>query len=824
MKNNLRFKVGAGLKNILGKDLITSPNIAILELVKNSYDAYATKVDITFDNDKIIIADNGIGMSYDDLINKWLFVAYSAKADGTEARSYRNKQKRHFAGAKGIGRISCDRLAKELRLTTRHENCQTQSLKVDWEKFDKNLKDKFDSIDIPYESFDEIPIFPENGNTGTILEFNGLRDYWNDTEIGKLRRSLEQLINPFSGNDDFSIEVFIPETKVRQLEFAFGAEVKEKTNSLAGKIENSIVDVLKLKTTAIESKFEKGIIKTVLRDRDIVMYEIEEDYSKQDRFDKLQEVSINLMYLNPIAKNNFSRLMNLQPVQYGNVFLFRNGFRLWPYGEQGDDSWGLNRRAQQGYNRFLGTRELFGRVDVETDDIESIKEVSSRDGGLIQTPASNQLFDYFRLIFNRLERYVAGVLWGEGFLKKGYFLNNDIAQQIRAELQTAEKSNETSDHIFKNVGSKVDFLQIIKSFSNDKIITVKYFNKDLTNILSDSSYSSIIQEKNYEEFRKFAESIDDEDLRSQVEDYKKQKEDAERKAEEEKQKRLEAERVFEEERRKRIDAERRAEAERRNAEFHKTKAETEAQKRKESDQKLQDVEKDLRASEQKALYLSATRNTTQEVQDITHTISINSTSLLSLVSTLSRKIGNGTISTDEQLSKIKEIGFFANRIKQLSLLITKADIVTLKAKTKVDLREYIKEYVSNFSHSTNMKIIDNIQKQIWKFISVLDISVVLDNLISNSVKAVADEICIKLENPEDNKIVVFFSDNGEGVNLDIYSPDSIFEEGVTNRRGGSGIGLHTVKYTMETQLDGKIEFSGNGLNNYKGATFKLIFN
>ena len=108
-KDNLKFRVSAELKNILGRDLITSPDIAILELVKNSYDAHASKVEITFDEDYLEIADNGKGMSKNDLINKWLFVAYSAKSDGTEDISYRSKFKRHYAGAKGIGRLSCDR-------------------------------------------------------------------------------------------------------------------------------------------------------------------------------------------------------------------------------------------------------------------------------------------------------------------------------------------------------------------------------------------------------------------------------------------------------------------------------------------------------------------------------------------------------------------------------------------------------------------------------------------------------------------------------------------------------------------------------------------
>ena len=128
MKDNLQFRVSAELKNILGRDLITSPDIAILELVKNSYDAHASKVEITFDYNYLAIADNGKGMSKDDLINKWLFVAYSAKSDGTEDKSYRSKFKRHYAGAKGIGRMSCDSLAKYLVLKTRSEGNETEIL------------------------------------------------------------------------------------------------------------------------------------------------------------------------------------------------------------------------------------------------------------------------------------------------------------------------------------------------------------------------------------------------------------------------------------------------------------------------------------------------------------------------------------------------------------------------------------------------------------------------------------------------------------------------------------------------------------------------
>ena len=124
--DKLQFKVSSALKDLVGRDLIRNENIAIFELVKNSYDAFATKVEITFEPGRIIIADNGKGMTLDDLKNKWLFLAYSAKKDGSEdseedekQQSYRDQINRHYAGAKGVGRFSCDRLGSNLILKTK---------------------------------------------------------------------------------------------------------------------------------------------------------------------------------------------------------------------------------------------------------------------------------------------------------------------------------------------------------------------------------------------------------------------------------------------------------------------------------------------------------------------------------------------------------------------------------------------------------------------------------------------------------------------------------------------------------------------------------
>ena len=796
MKDSLNFRVSAELKNILGRDLITSPDIAILELVKNSYDAHASKVEITFDDDYLCIADNGKGMSKSDLIDKWLFVAYSAKSDGTEDKSYRSKFKRHYAGAKGIGRMSCDRLARHLKLTTRSsEENKTEILYVDWSVFEHDKLAEFDTIDIPHETTNEIPHFPWDFHTGTILEFSDLHIQWSRDDILRLKKSLEKMINPFSGtDDDFQIEIIAPKMKDED------GNVDSAHDKVNGVVENTIADVLKLKTTQIESRIENNTVYTTLTDRGIKMYEIEEENTN---YKELTSASISLFYLNRAAKYNFSAKMGIQPVNYGNVFLFRNGFRILPFGEFDDDSWGLNQRQQQGYNRRIGTRDLFGRVDVETDDVNLIKEVSSRDGGLIKTAASQQLMDYFSETHKRLERYVVGVLWGEGFIRKDYFVNQSSALKVREQLQEKDKDQESAKHLYDNIGSKVDFMQLIRSLVNDSSITVKYYNEELADIVSNPSETEVLQAQMFEDVRKMAEKTNDGALLEKIADF---------------------EHHMDELRRQKEEAEQKAKEEERKAEEARKKALEEQRKREEEEQKRREAEKERDAQKQKALYLSATRNTTQEVQDITHAISVSSTSLLGLISTLAREIEAGNLSPANQLEKIHEIGFFANRIKQLSLLITKADIVALKAKTKVDVPKYIKEYVSNFSNSASITVHDTTSETCkLKLLSLLDIGIVLDNLISNSIKAEAKNILLTIKN-DDNVISVDFSDDGIGVNLEEFTSDSIFEEGVTNRRGGSGIGLHTVKYTMEERLHGSIEYVGNGLHNLKGATFRLTFN
>lgn len=785
--DELNFKISTELKNILGKDLIINDYIAILELVKNSYDAHADKVVITFEDDAITIADNGKGMTLDDLENKWLFIGYSAKKDNTEDDdmddSYRSKIRRHYAGAKGIGRMSCDRLAQELHIITKSRKSQTvENLYIKWNEFENKQKSLFESIKLKHESSVEDYVFPDDGKTGTVLILKGLNESWDSAKKIALRKSLEKLINPFSGTDNFKIEI------VSKIDIDNDSD--DKNQKVNGIIENTIADVLTLKTTLIESNLNKDKIVTRIIDRGTLMYEIEEE----NKYGGLTDAQINLYYLNRAAKYNFSLKMGVQPVQYGSVFLFRNGFRILPYGNEYDDSWQLDHRAQQGYNRFIGTRDLFGRVDVETDNIENFKEVSSRDGGLIQSESTAQLFDYFTVTHRRLERYVTGVLWGEGFLRRDYFKDKETAERERTEFQERERDSSSAEHLYESIGSKIDFVQLIKSMVNDKNVKVIYYNKDLADIISGLDNIEDIKPKFIDDLKGIANKTDNKELLQTIEaaqrhiyTLQKEKKDTEAKLAEETERREIAEKKAEEEENKR-----------------------------------QIVEKEKEAQVQKNRYLSSVRDTSKEVTDAIHTVLISSSEMKSLANTCSDLLKEDHIDVNKLSANIDSIKFHIERINMISSMITKADVAMLDEAQNVDLKEYIKEYLSNYSYSKDIQYKDECSDVIMKKIPLLDLSVVMANLVSNSGKARAENILVTFRN-EGRDLIVDFSDNGDGVDLDMFTPDTIFEEGVTNRRGGSGIGLSTIKEQMNKNLNGDILFAGNGLYSCKGATFRLIF-
>lgn len=412
MENRLNFKISSGLKNIIGRDLITDDFIAIFELVKNAYDAHATRVIIDFVNilgsdSKIIISDNGKGMNYNDLLNKWLFVAYSAKKDGSEDFDYRDKiqGKIFYAGAKGIGRFSCDKLGSKLKLisTKDEENSKTEQILVDWDNFEQNAKDEFINIGVSHST---LLSNPSEFRSGTILEISGIRDEseWNPEKILKLKNSLSKLINPFESNNirDFEIEIIANDFK------NWDNEQSSENRKVNGLVKNNLLNLLNEKTIKIKSRISEDGFKilTDIYNNGIWLFQIIE---KNIEFNLLSNILIELYYLNRSAKNNFTRLMGIKSGEYGSVFLYKNGIRVYPYGEPGVDQLSLDIRQQKRIGDYFGTSELIGRIEILGDNPE-FKETTSRGDGLIKNNSYYQLNSYLiDKVLTKLEQFYRNI-------------------------------------------------------------------------------------------------------------------------------------------------------------------------------------------------------------------------------------------------------------------------------------------------------------------------------------------------------------------------------------------------------------------------------
>lgn len=505
-QNDLHFKTNVQLKSIIGKDLINDDNIAILELVKNSFDADAKQVKVKYFNlkksddkevehfssntSRLVIQDDGIGMDINDIRDKWLNIAYSEK------KTNKTQHKRRMAGAKGVGRFSCDRLGEYLNLYAKtSKDANYCKLSIDWKKFEIEDEDKeIQSIPLKYEiltpnEFQSLGF--TNFEHGVLLEIIKLRSNWayplldkngnvTDWDVSKfveLKKYLEKLINPnqaFESND-FGVYIDAP-------------EFKEENNSLddnskfIGKVENRIFEHLDFKTTSVETYITDGgnELFTELKDKGETIFWIRE---KNPFYPDITNAKATVYYLSPYAKSFFTKQTGIRSVDYGSIFLFINGFRVPPYGELGNDWLGLDQRKAQGYSRFIGLRELVGQIEI-LDEGNEFQIVSSREGivknesykSLTQSDKNNS---FFYKAFRRLERYVVeGLNWDSA-------PEYEDLQKIHKKIvsgETTEEDLEYSEDIItkqKRVYSAIHNIisaksnEVIELYINENLITQK---------------------------------------------------------------------------------------------------------------------------------------------------------------------------------------------------------------------------------------------------------------------------------------------------------------------------------------------------------------
>lgn len=771
----LNFDISTGLKRVIGRDLITDDEVAIFELVKNSFDAGATSVQIRFEDGAAWIVDNGSGMSLDDIRNKWLFVAYSSKREPRDdIEDYREDitARRHYAGSKGIGRFSSDRLGSRLVMQTRSrgDSNAVHQVRVDWSRFEEDSNEQFSSVPVAYS---ELSAFDLPGDVatpvhGTAIKIEDTRIEWTRPIILHLRSSLAKLINPFGSSvDGFKIEIIAPDMAAEDERIAKSGEEAAQYEVVNGPIGNFIFSTLQEKTTSLEVHFSDDgqYIVSTLTDRGELVYKIREP----NKYTLLAASGFqcNLYYLNQAAKATFTRRMGVQPVRFGSVFVFRNGFRVFPIGESGDDWFGLDARKQQGYARFLGTREVIGRIDVSGSE-EAFKEASSRNQGLIPTPAVQELRDCFwEYCLKRLERYVVPVSWADS----GEALSEDLSRLMtdagRARVATA---------VAKMVDSpEVELLQ---------------YSRRLIGVLNERSSQF---ESSLASLRAIADKTADSALNASL---------------------IEAEQRFSELKAAEAEAKERAEQERREKEEAQTKA-LEAEHRVELAQQSLEEEK-----KRSLLITSLATLDADNIISMHHQITIYAADLKQQVENCVAAARAKPMSPEDLLSRLEQIAFLNQKVLSISRLATRANFRMESDAIEGDIADYIEQYLREgalpYTGGGGIELrVDNQASGLRMRFRPMEVSIVVDNLVHNAKKAKATEVAFTLKKTGRTSIEVLVEDNGAGLPRDIADPERLFELGVS-RTSGSGLGLYHVRQVLG-EMGGAISALPSG----GGARFSI---
>lgn len=768
--NKLSFKIKAGLKNIIGRDLITDDYVAVFELVKNSFDAYAKRVTITFKNDKIIITDDGKGMDIDDINDKWLAVAYSAKKEGLEDEdlnnnefdSYRDKiqEKKFFAGAKGIGRFSCDRLGNRLILTSRKasSNSKIEQIEVNWADFEIDSQEEFVDIKVLHRTLLPNTNKLKSFSHGVILEISELNSSWDRQKKLELKYSLEKLINPFEDNPLNGFSIFIKDAE----ELKNDSPSIDKRTDVNGEVKNFVFETLELKTTQILTKIDAlgDYITTSLWDRGTLIYKIRRTNNTNP---KLENISINLFHLNRAAKTNFTRLMGIHTVNFGSIFLYKNGFRVPPYGDYGFDYFGLDsRKAQKHFDRF-GSRDLIGRIEINGNN-QNFKEISSRDGGLVRNSHYDALV---KLLINsalpKLEVYAKEVL----------FTNKD------------DKNKEDLSAL-NNIIAKSALLNLISEEIEDD--ESELLDTDKENLsLRARELLQTASDKDFRALKIIAEKLGDKSFSKEAEKSS-------------------------------LDHAKILELQKRVAEKENERLRIEQEKKK--------LEEQLDLEKEKNTFLRATsRGLNDDAKGLVHNIKLTTKNIRSSIENLFTKVKSGNYKEKDIFEKLQIIKFNNEKILKIAKIITRANFKTDENSQVLDVVKYIEQYVEIYNDifdKSELIIKCNINNSSFiKRLSALDIALIFDDLISNSQKAGAKNVILDFDSSSSNELRIIISDDGDGVcSRFLENQNAMFELGVSEGTiDGSGIGLHSVRTTLKP-MQAEIRFIGNN-QVLKGASFEI---
>lgn len=401
-KDVIPFKFHPRVFNSLGADLVTDDIVAIIELVKNAYDAGADKVVISFlkvsdktkeelksdkrnkkikQDDEIIleIFDNGQGMTRKIIENVWFTVATPYK-EKNKSIKMTNNINRTVSGEKGLGRLSTARLGNSLEMYTKSEKEPCWKVSINWNSITEsdNISDTGGII--------EESTFPYNNySSGTIVRINDLYRIWSNEEllyasVEELKNNLSRFVSPFSEpKQKGKFEIFIKTPlSTSEIKITSPKYLKSPIYCISGEVDDTgMIQYEYNYDNSKKKRKKKGIInkiEVIEADQDFLFcgpfkYELRVwDYDGENidiftnRFDiKRSELHKSISY-------------------HKGISVYRDGILILPKTDISRDWLGLDLRRISRLGARISNRQIIGYVSITADNNPQIIDASNREG------------------------------------------------------------------------------------------------------------------------------------------------------------------------------------------------------------------------------------------------------------------------------------------------------------------------------------------------------------------------------------------------------------------------------------------------------------
>ncbi|MHA2123152.1 MAG: ATP-binding protein [Promethearchaeota archaeon] len=377
----------------IGRNQIDSETIALIEIVKNSYDADATEALITFDNvsklnGEIIVTDNGHGMTLDQFKEYWMCPGTAHKEKERTSPLFC----RTMLGRKGMGRFGTDKIGAKVVVKSKAKNEQlTFAATIDADAFEKpNAKFQSTPILLNFLNKPDLKFVEKDFEVGTQIRMKKLRRTWSKKMISEVREELCKMISPDESSSNFNI-VF---------------DVKDDA-ALSGKLENSIKDgsshellvkVDEKDNYVIMIKGKKARAGNVLSDCLELLTSSDsgniDNIEIKDSFKSFGPVYGRILYFNSGGLKSHSSSKHGKRADHTGVKLYRSGFIVKPYGEKHNDWLKLKaKRNTKGWRYYINADKIMGYINIDPQKNQKLEDTTNRQGLIDNEEKST--FEYF---------------------------------------------------------------------------------------------------------------------------------------------------------------------------------------------------------------------------------------------------------------------------------------------------------------------------------------------------------------------------------------------------------------------------------------------